>query len=53
MSKIQSNYIDQKKLEIIENLKVKTNEFDERILDKSTINYKGKIHHDVIPHTIY
>ena len=53
MSKINPTYIDQKKLEIIENLKVKTNEFDERILDKKSINFKGKMHHDIIPHTIY
>ena len=33
---VETNYIDGKKLETIDTLKVKTNEFDERILQKQT-----------------
>ena len=31
---VETNYLDQKKLDTIESLKVKTNEFDERLLQK-------------------
>ena len=31
---VETNYIDQKKLETIDSLKVKTNEFDEHLLRK-------------------
>ena len=49
LKNVQSNYIDQQKLEVIESLKVKTNEHDERVLMKQTIHSEGRIHPDVVP----
>ena len=49
---VETNYLDQRKLDAIEMLKVKTNEFDERLLQKQTFMQDGKMHTDVIP-TVY
>ena len=49
---VETNYIDQKKLETIDSLKVKTNEFDEHLLRKQTFMMDGKMHADVVP-TVY
>ena len=50
LKKVQTNYIDQKKLDTIEmGLKVKANEFDERITAKTSVHHEGKNHLDVIP----
>ena len=52
LKSVETNYIDNKKLDVIESLKVKTNEFDERILQKSTFMQDGKMHTEVVP-TVY
>jgi len=46
---VKSENVDRKKLDVIESIKVKTNEYDERVLDKSTIHHKGRLHIDVVP----
>ena len=37
LRKMDTNYVDNKKLDVIESLKVKTNEFDDRILQKTSV----------------
>jgi len=46
---IETNYLDQKKMDVIESVKVRVNEFDERILQKQAIHIEGKIYPDVVP----
>ena len=50
LKKVEPNFIDQKKLDTIEmGLKVKANEFDERICTKTSVHHEGKNILDVIP----
>ena len=49
---VETNYLDNRKLDAIESLKVKTNEFDDRVLQTQTFMQDGKMHTDVIP-TVY
>ena len=49
---VEPNYIDGKKLETIDSIKVKTNEFDDRIMQKQTFMQDGRMHVDTVP-TVY
>ena len=52
LKSVNAHNIDQKKLEMVDSLKVKANEFDERLLQKTTFMQDGRMHVDVIP-TVY
>lgn len=49
LKEVQTNYIDQKKIDFLDTLSVKVNENDDRIVECQPMNIRGKIHHDVIP----
>lgn len=46
---METNCVDNKKLDTIESLRTKANEFDDRILKKESIHQDGKLYPDVIP----
>lgn len=49
LRQVETNHIDRRKLDVIESLKVKANETDERITQKGSIHVDGKMYNDVIP----
>jgi len=49
LKSVETNYLDRQKMDLIESIKVKTNEHDERLLDRQTIHNKGKLYVDVVP----
>ena len=49
LRQVETNYLDKKKLDLIESAKVKANEHDERILNKQKVVVEGKVHEDVFP----
>ena len=53
MKSVQSNFINQEKLDVIESSKVKVNEYDERILAKTSVHADGRLHADVVPVNFY
>lgn len=48
LKKVEPEYLDHKKLDLIDSIKIKTNEYDERILDKTKENIRGVLQ-DVTP----
>ena len=53
MKSVQTNFINQEKLDVIESSKVKVNEYDERILAKTSVHADGRLHADVVPVNFY
>ena len=51
LKSVEPNYIDQKKIEVIESMRLKTNEFDDKSLIKQSIHAGGRVHTDVVPLT--
>jgi len=49
LKNVQTDYLDQKKFDLIDSIKTRANEHDERILDKTTMTIRGRMHYDIIP----